>query len=254
MKKIITLTAVAGITIGSLAFYVIRGRCAQGNTPEQLAAFAQLSASAKVTIWTNHLDAYVTNHPNLTEAQADVIQMGRDLLTSQNFYANTASENYASSQLATQMSVLKTAALAVFSHSEVFEIFDHLPEYTDEAEPLVSACSCSTWWGCAANGWSEECATGCLGCSCSQVINCGPFYALRCNGRCVYLITRSFRMSARPNTEIVAIRSKNLPPSPVISGRANVKRRTVEPIHIAATTYARTLNIVMGEVYTDGQV
>lgn len=167
----------------TLLFFIIAfslasfGQCKQNAG--QRAAFAKLPASEKVALWKAHLEKQLDKR-KLNGVQRGLILTGLGFL-SEEFYREAAKEMFQETELGKAVEKWKAELRANFSLKEGSEIFEQL-DYKGEESFAPSDCDCSTTWTFCDSPMT--CQTGCIGCSCSQIINCGPFYAWRCNGRC----------------------------------------------------------------------
>lgn len=194
MKTIFRTTVIA-VAILSFSLFLLFSlgifgqSCPPGNTAGQRHHFAMRPNSEKVAVWTARLQS-IQQSEELTAEQQAVMATAFSLLTVENFEAG-ADPDYENSKLKEDMVAFEAAALDAFGKVRTFEIFMTIPSYTSEQsfeEDLMQRpqCACSKSWGCADDGWSTTCRTGCTACSCSPYIGCGPFWSLECNGKCTY--------------------------------------------------------------------
>jgi hypothetical protein len=153
-------------------------------------AFGALSAEEKAAAWTSHLEAYLSSHPELTAAQAAVIQDALDLVRGPEIFAVQRGDSHWTASVQEPLRNLETKALAVFPRDQFKAIFTELGGDTTTTLPggrklatgaavAYPVCNCSTL--------SDYCsgASYCLAGGCwKQTSGCGTFWRYACDGLC----------------------------------------------------------------------
>jgi hypothetical protein len=148
------------------------GTLGQTCAPER-GGFINLPVAEKIALWNAHLLNYVDEHVlTLNPEQIQVIERARTGILPTIY---TEAGDY---------SAWRKQLRAHFSLRQGAEIFERLPNYRG-ADLLTRDCNCSsTWTFCDGDA---TCETSCGSCSCTKIIDCGPFWAFQCNGRCMWL-------------------------------------------------------------------
>jgi hypothetical protein len=163
-----TLAPLLLILVASLATF---SQCK--DTSAQRAAFAKLTNAEKVKLWDAHLIDYVAKHP-LKPEQVKLIEFARTRIL-----PTIYDRRYDKRLLDSWRQELKEN----FSLKEGSEIFEQLSGIKGDTASLAGDCTCSTWWTFCDSGMT--CSTSCVGCgNCIRIIDCGPFWAFQCNGKC----------------------------------------------------------------------
>ncbi len=140
------------------------------SLPYRRAIFTASSTQVKSALWTQHVRAYVAAHPELSAAQAAVIERLLSLVS------NPASfEQNDEAALATLGEDLK----AVLGEEEAGNLVATLGRGEPTGPSAVSrpTCHCST-----VSTWN--CNHGCGAGGCNVTGGCGTFWQYPCNGRC----------------------------------------------------------------------
>lgn len=87
--------------------------------------YRSLTSEAKSGLWRTHLKSYLSNHPNLTEKQKEVIQSAITLLTPQLFETTEGSPDF-EAKVHEALERLKQQFLAVFPREVVRELLEIL--------------------------------------------------------------------------------------------------------------------------------
>lgn len=169
--------------------------------PERRKAFASLPSESKSGLWRVHLKLYLSQHPELTEAQKEVIQEGIRLATPQLFQTSLKSPEW-QAQVNEPLQRLTKAALEAFPPETAKEIFTVLGEKEETPEedasplssnslssvrlvpaklgrsaPSIPSCNCSM-----SSDWCY--AHSCRYAGCELTDFCGTLWVYLCNGMC----------------------------------------------------------------------
>lgn len=160
------------------------------------AAYQFTSDTLKSDFWREHLENYLTNHPQLTDDQRQVLLEGIQMVTPQFFAAlSQKDDNLIKRRSRAQLSFLEVRAQAVLSHQQIGEIFAQLGPATSEfvllapqgdqpkVIPIRPSCSCAQTHDFCPNGAGCGRGAGCVGTS----VGCGWIWVNGCNGSCYYV-------------------------------------------------------------------
>jgi hypothetical protein len=156
----------------------------------QKVAYAALTPSQKADLWRSRLDEYSALHPNLQDAQRQVIANARSLATA-SFFEHPAAFSRESADMMTQ-------AEAAFGGAAALQIFVHPWDHSTESAPTVTgtilsymrsslvvsandSCYCLSDLYCSYTSLSQ-CAIGIN--NCDPQPGCGWFGGSSCTGMC----------------------------------------------------------------------
>lgn len=158
----------------------------QNSPTYRRAIYQKLDSKSKGALWANHIDSYISKHPDLTSEKLDLLQEAKDYVTS----PATDEDRAQKIEDRTKTTFDQEEAQALFMH---LGDNDQLPDGNDEEQRARSKrqgqhslceCSLGSYWACCGNA---DCSAPPMIEACfepSAPDGCGWLYKYKCNGLC----------------------------------------------------------------------